>query len=148
MLRRRISGPKDGNYTALFHTGKVTKVRPDGQQELIATIPPDGDARHGIPPAWSLIIEAACTSPTSRSRRGTRRTTWATHAACRDATVTASGVYKIELATGKVAALAAKADGWPFCFPDDVDIDEQGNVYITDLTYAGIWTRRPKRRWR
>ena len=70
------------------------------------------------------------------------------HAACRDATVTASGVYKIELATGKVTALAAKADGWPFCFPDDVDIDEQGNVYMTDLTYAGIWTRRPKRRWR
>ena len=31
---------KDGNYyTALFHTGKIMKVTPDGQQELIATIP-------------------------------------------------------------------------------------------------------------
>jgi sugar lactone lactonase YvrE len=57
--------------------------------------------------------------------------------------VTASGVYKIELATKKVTALATKADGWPFCFPDDVDIDDQGNVYMTDLTYAGIWKISP-----
>ena len=65
------------------------------------------------------------------------------HAACRDVKVTASGVYKIELATKKVTALATKADGWPFCFPDDVDIDDQGNVYMTDLTYAGIWKISP-----
>jgi len=65
------------------------------------------------------------------------------HAACRDVKVTASGVYKIELSTKKVTALATKADGWPFCFPDDVDIDDQGNVYMTDLTFAGIWKISP-----
>jgi sugar lactone lactonase YvrE len=38
-----------------------------------------------------------------------------------------------------VTALATKADGWQFCYPNDVDIDEQGNVYMTDLTCSGIW---------
>ena len=52
-------------------------------------------------------------------------------------------MYKIELATKKVTALATRADGWPFCFPDDVDIDDQGNVYMSDLTYAGIWKISP-----
>ncbi len=39
--------------------------------------------------------------------------------------------------------MATRADGWPFCFPDDVDIDKAGNIYLTDLTYSGIfkiWT--------
>ena len=38
---------KDGNYyTALLHTGKIMKVTPDVQQELIATVPSDGRARN------------------------------------------------------------------------------------------------------
>jgi sugar lactone lactonase YvrE len=61
------------------------------------------------------------------------------HPACRDATVTQSGVYKIDAKTRKVTPLATKAEGWPFCYPDDVAIDSGGNVYMTDLTYSGIW---------
>jgi sugar lactone lactonase YvrE len=61
------------------------------------------------------------------------------HPACRDATVTQSGVYKIDAKTRKVTPLATKAEGWPFCYPDDVAIDSSGNVYMTDLTYSGIW---------
>jgi sugar lactone lactonase YvrE len=39
---------KDGNYyTSLIHTGKIIKVRPDGQQELIATIPSDSNTSPG-----------------------------------------------------------------------------------------------------
>ena len=56
-----------------------------------------------------------------------------------DATVTSSGVYKIDAKTLKVTPLATKAEGWPFCYPDDVAIDSSGNVYMTDLTYSGIW---------
>jgi hypothetical protein len=61
------------------------------------------------------------------------------HPSCRDATATRSGVYKIDAKTRKVTALATRADAWPFCFPDDVAIDSQSNVYLTDLTYSAIW---------
>ena len=61
------------------------------------------------------------------------------HPACRDATVIRSGVYRIDARNRMVTALATRADGWPFCFPDDVAIDVKGNVYMTDLTYSGIW---------
>jgi sugar lactone lactonase YvrE len=43
----------------------------------------------------------------------------------------------------KVKALATKADGWSLCFPDDVAIDSQGNVYLSDLTYSAIWKISP-----
>ena len=65
------------------------------------------------------------------------------HPSCRDATVTRTGVYKIDAKTRNVTALATKAEGWPFCFPDDVAINSQGNVYMTDLTYSGIWKISP-----
>jgi hypothetical protein len=41
-------------------------------------------------------------------------------------------------------AVATRGDGYPFCFPDDVDIDDKGNIYLTDLTYAGIWKITPE----
>jgi sugar lactone lactonase YvrE len=137
---------KDGNYyTSLIHTGKIIKVRPDGQQELIATIPSDSNTSPGatvgveLDNKGNLYVAYKQDSPMyEASNLGDQF-----HAACRDVKVTASGVYKIELATKKVTALATKADGWPFCFPDDVDIDDQGNVYMTDLTYAGIWKISP-----
>ena len=65
------------------------------------------------------------------------------HPACNDVRDTTSGVYKIDAESGEVTALATRGDGWPFCFPDDVDIDDAGNVYLTDLTYAGIWKIAP-----
>ncbi|HEV2400225.1 MAG TPA: transposase [Candidatus Sulfotelmatobacter sp.] len=65
------------------------------------------------------------------------------HPSCRDATVTRSGVHKIDAKTRNVMALATRADGWPFCYPDDVAIDSKANVYVTDLTYSGIWKISP-----
>ena len=61
------------------------------------------------------------------------------HPACHDVRVTRSGVYKIDAKTREVTPVATRAEGWPFCFPDDVDIDKAGNIYLTDLTYSGIW---------
>jgi len=61
------------------------------------------------------------------------------HPACGDVNVKRSGVYKIDAKTRKVTAVATRADGWPFCFPDDVALDKDGNIYLTDLTYSGIW---------
>ena len=65
------------------------------------------------------------------------------HPACHDVRVTRSGVYKIDAKTHKVSAIATRGDGWPFCFPDDVTIDKAGNIYMTDLTYPGIWKISP-----
>jgi len=136
----------DGNYyVALMHTGKIVKLTPDGKQELIATIPSENNAHNGdavgveLDKKGNLYVAYKQNSP----RYEANNLGDPFHAACRDATVTASGVYKIELASKKVTALATKADGWPFCYPDDVDIDDQGNVYMTDLTYAGIWRISP-----
>jgi sugar lactone lactonase YvrE len=61
------------------------------------------------------------------------------HPACGDANVKKSGVYKIDAKTRAVTAVATRADGWPFCFPDDVALDTAGNIYLTDLTYSGVW---------
>ncbi len=54
-----------------------------------------------------------------------------------------SGVYKIEAKTRAVTAVATRGDGWPFCFPDDVALDNDGNIYLTDLTYSGVWKISP-----
>jgi len=65
------------------------------------------------------------------------------HPACRDATATHTGIYKIDAKTRQVTALATKADGWPFCFPHGAAVDSSVNVYMADLTYAGIWKISP-----
>ena len=65
------------------------------------------------------------------------------HPASRDVRVTRSGVYKIDANTHKVTPVATRGDGWPFCFPDDVAVDKAGNIYLTDMTYPGIWKISP-----
>lgn len=65
------------------------------------------------------------------------------HPACHDVNVTRSGVYKIDAKTRQVTPVATRGDGWGFCFPDDVTIDNAGNIYLTDLTYPGIWKISP-----
>jgi len=49
----------------------------------------------------------------------------------------------VEPATGTVTAIATRADGHPFCSPDDVAIERSGNIYVTDPTYSGIWKISP-----
>jgi hypothetical protein len=74
------------------------------------------------------------------------------HPACRDATVTRSGVYKIDAKTRRVTALATRADAWSFCFPRDVSVDAwqylygYGNIYMAEVTYSAIWKISPTAR--
>ena len=128
-------------YTTLVSTGEVVMVRQNGSYEHIAWVPSREESGKGV--LLGLDVDKAdnlYVAYTARSKRD-----WETeltnpfHPACRDATVTRSGVFKIDAKTRKVTALATKADGWPFCYPDDVAVDSSGNVYMTDLTYAGIW---------
>ena len=141
-----IAVDADGNIiTALFHTGKIMKVSPDGKQELIAIVPSAADAGKGdtvgldLDKAGNIYVAYKQNSPNYEANNLVDPF----HAACRDATVTLSGVYKIDANSHAVTALATRADGWAFCFPDDVEIDSQGNVYMTDLTYSGIWKISP-----
>jgi sugar lactone lactonase YvrE len=128
-------------YTSLFHTGKIMKVTPDGKQELVAIVPSEKDAGKGnaigldLDKDGNIYVAYKQYSP----RYEATNLVDPFHAACRDATVTLSGVYKIDATTRQVTPLATRGDGWAFCFPDDIEIDSQGNVYLTDLTYAGIW---------
>lgn len=136
----------EGNiYTALFHTGRIVKIAPDGTQEVLATVPSEEQAGKGdtigidLDKDGNIYVAYKQNSP----RYEATNLVDPFHAACRDATVTMSGLYKVDAKTREVTALATKADGWPFCFPDDVDIDSAGNIYMTDLTYAGIWKISP-----
>jgi sugar lactone lactonase YvrE len=132
-------------YTALFHTGQIMKVTPEGAQELIAVVPSEKDAGKGntmgvnLDEEGNLYVAYKQDSPKYEAKNFLDPF----HAACRDATVTLSGVYKIEATTRQVTPLATRRDGWAFCFPNDVAIDARGNIYLTDVTYAGIWKISP-----
>jgi sugar lactone lactonase YvrE len=69
------------------------------------------------------------------------------HLACRDSTDRFTGVYKVEAATRKVTPFVTKADGWAVCVPDDVAVDSQGNLYVTDLTLSGVWKISAERKF-
>ncbi|MGQ0732183.1 MAG: SMP-30/gluconolactonase/LRE family protein, partial [Acidobacteriota bacterium] len=137
--------PAGNIYAALMHVGKIMKVTPGGKQELLAIVPSAQDVGKGevvgidLDKAGNIYVAYKQNSPKYEATN--LRDPF--HAACRDATVTLSGVYKIDATTRRVTALATRRDGWPFCFPDDVAIDSQGNVYLTDLTYSGIWKLSP-----
>lgn len=132
-------------YATLANSGELIRVREDGSYDHVAWVPSREESGKG-----SLLgldfdkdgnIYVAYTARSQRNSVGELTNPF--HPACRDATVTRSGVYKVDTKSRKVTALATKADGWPFCFPDDVAIDSSGNVYLTDLTYSGIWKISP-----
>jgi sugar lactone lactonase YvrE len=135
----------NGNiYATLIHIGEVVMLKDDGSYDHIAWVPSKEESGKGRLVGLDLdkgnnIYVAYIAN--SKYDVGDLRNPF--HPSCRDATVTRSGVYKIDAKTRKVTALATRAEGWPFCGPDDVAIDSRGNVYMTDLTYSGIWKISP-----
>jgi sugar lactone lactonase YvrE len=132
---------KGNLYATLMHIGEVVRIRDDGGYDHIAWVPSREESGQGDLLGLDFDkddnIYLAYTAHAKRDLRGDLANPF--HPACRDATITRSGVYKIDAKSKKVTALATKAEGWPFCYPDDVAIDSRGNVYMTDLTYSGIW---------
>jgi sugar lactone lactonase YvrE len=128
-------------YVTLMHIGEVVMLKDDGSYDHVAWVPSKEESGKGdligLDLDQSDNIYVAYTGHSKYDLRKDLSDPF--HPACRNATVTRSGVYKIDAKTRKVTALATKAEGWAFCYPDDVAIDSSGNVYMTDLTYSGIW---------
>jgi len=128
-------------YVTTINGQQIFQVNDDGSSILIATVPSAEEVGQGLligmeTDADDNIIVAY----TQHSAiNGGDDLFNPRHPACHDVRVTRTGVYKVEPTTGAVTAIATRGDGHPFCFPDDVDIDKSGNIYLTDLTYAGIW---------
>ena len=132
-------------YATLMHIGEVVMLKDDGSYDHIAWVPSKEESGKGdligldLDQAGNIYV-----AYTGHSKRDFRKDLIDPfHPACRDATVTQSGVYKIDAKTRKVTPLATKADGWPFCYPDDVAIDSGGNVYMTDPPTPGFGKSLP-----
>jgi len=130
-------------YATLFHRGEVVRLEDDGTATHIAWVPSQEESGKGrlvgleTDKAGNIYVAYKANSQYDSSDDPH-------HPACKDATDTTSGVYKIDAKTAAVTAVATRAQGVPMCFPDDVAIDNAGNLYVTDLTYAGIWKITPK----
>lgn len=135
---------KGNLYTTLLHTDEVIMLKEDGSYDHVAWVPSKEESGSGdligldFDKAGNIYVAFK-----AHSKYDANDLANPFHPSCRDATVTRTGIYKIDASTRSVTALATKADGWPFCYPDDVAIDSHGNVYATDLTYSGIWKISP-----
>lgn len=138
-----IGADTQGNlYASLFHTGQVVQLDEEGGYAHIAWVPSIEQSGKGHVLGLASDTEdnlyVAYKARSKYDRVGDPR-----HPACRDATDVTSGLYRIDAETREVTPVATRGDGWPFCFPDDVAVDDAGNVYLSDLTYAGIWKISP-----
>jgi sugar lactone lactonase YvrE len=135
---------KGNIYTSLPLTGEVVVLKDDGTYDHIAWVPSKEESGKdliglgGLDKADNIYVGVK-----AHSKYEEEDLTNPFHPACRDATATRTGIYKIDAKTRRVTALATKADGWPFCFPHGVAFDSNGNVYMADITYSAIWKISP-----
>jgi sugar lactone lactonase YvrE len=133
---------KGNIYTSL--PGEVVMLKDDGTYDHVAWVPSKEESGKdliglvGLDKADNIYV-----FDKAHSKYDEEDLTNPFHPACRDATATRTGIYKIDANTRRVTALATKADGWPFCFPHGVAVDSNGNVYMADITYSAIWKISP-----
>jgi sugar lactone lactonase YvrE len=133
-------------YVTMPIIGQVVLIKDDGSYEHVAWVPSKEESGQGE--IYGLDVDTEDNIYVAYTQHAKYMNLHADimqphHPACHDTRATRSGVYKIDAKTHKVTPVATRAEGWPFCFPDDVDIDKKGNIYLSDLTYAGIWKISP-----
>lgn len=140
------SDGQGGLFASLYHSGRVVRVGADGKVTEIATLRSVvGDAKGST---LGIEWDGADTLYVAFAEYS-ERYSWPANIglvreACGDSTVKHTGLYKVAISTGKVEAVATRADGYPFCFTDEPTIGPDGSVYLSDLSFSGIWRYSPK----
>ena len=128
---------KGGLYVSLFFLDEVWHVDPaTGAKKKIGSMPGSGLKGELIgierDPTDGTILGAF--------KRATKVSLFtADHPDCRDTTDVATGVYRLDPRTGAVTAFVTRGMGIALCFPDDIAVDPNGNVYVSDLELGVIW---------
>ncbi len=127
-------------YATVAHDGRVVRLDGKGGWEHYAWVPEDHghgvligitfDGDDNLFGAYVDLRSRYASDPVDTRRM---------QLACRDATDVYSGVYRVDAKTRAVTPFATRREGWPFCVPDDVDVDAAGNVYVSDVVFSGIW---------
>ena len=132
-------------YASLLSKGQVVRLRTPGQPEVVGhVLPPDEKSRGAtlgidIGPDENLYVVFV-----EESRRyGLINFGDPANPECRDATVRRTGIYRMDPKTGVSRAVVSRADGWAFCFLDDIAVSRDGTIYTTDMTFSGIWKISP-----
>jgi hypothetical protein len=128
---------KDGLYVSLFVLDQIWHVNPaTGEKKKVADVP-GGDLKGDL-----IGIERDPTDGTilAAFKRATKVGLFtADHPDCRDATDASTGIYRVNPQTGAVSPFVTRGTGVSLCFPDDIAIDPDGNVYVSDLELGVIW---------
>lgn len=121
-----ISFNKTGDaYVSMISLDQIWRISPDGSQSVMATIPAPGFGVAGLkvtPRGDVYVAVAAMDMATGQSDPDVR------------------GVYRVTRA-GVVSRLPGTE---AMVFPNDVTIDERGNIYATDTASGSVW-RIPRR---
>jgi len=137
---------KKNLFATLHNTGEVVLLKGDGSFEHVAWVPSKEESGQGeiygieADKDDNLYVAYLQNSKYLDIHKDIPNKN---HPACHDVRVTRTGVYTIDAKTRQFIPVATRGDGWPFCFPDDAAIDNAGNIYLTDLTYSGIWKISP-----
>jgi sugar lactone lactonase YvrE len=137
---------KAGNlFTTLMTSGRVIRLRASGEPEPVGRLFPEATNAEGaavgldIGPDRKLYIVYV-----EKSRRyGLLNFNDPNNDECKDATVQRTGIYRMDPDTGVSEPVVRRSDGWPFCFLDDLAVAGNGDIYVTDMTYPGIWKISP-----
>lgn len=134
-----------GLFVSLFSSARVLRVAADGSSTQIA------DLRDVIGDAQGSTIgldwDGADTIYVAFAEHS-HRYPWPMDAtmampACADSSVQHSGLYAVTISTGAVRAVATRANGTAFCYPDDPVVAPDGHVYVSDLSFPAIWRIDP-----